>query len=180
MYTLSTNSIKEAIHSWPPMRDAVSRLTDASARFPFSVRGLHGSLSAYFTAEYCERIQSLAFKESISGAVSFDSRSSDIVIVTPGENEAIDIRTDLTSIFPEAEIIDIPWWGMIPYRPVSRGAAVFGERAAALAKLAGAGREGFSQKPRIFIVSERVFLSPLPPPESVKRRVFFAVCASTR
>ncbi len=172
MYTLSTNSIKEAIHSWPPMRDAVSRLTDASARFPFSVRGLHGSLSAYFTAEYCERIQSLAFKESVSGAVSFDSRSSDIVIVTPGENEAIDIRTDLTSIFPEAEIIDIPWWGMIPYRPVSRGAAVFGERAAALAKLAGAGREGFSQKPRIFIVSERVFLSPLPPPESVKRRVF--------
>ena len=172
MYTLSTNSIKEAIHSWPPMRDAVSRLTDTSCRFPFSVRGLHGSLSAYFTAEYCERIQSSAFKESVSGAVSFDSRSSDIVIVTPGENEAIDIRTDLTSIFPEAEIIDIPWWGMIPYRPVSRGAAVFGERAAALAKLAGAGREGFSQKPRIFIVSERVFLSPLPPPESVKRRVF--------
>ncbi|WP_433277123.1 transcription-repair coupling factor [Treponema sp. SP13] len=154
------------------MRDAVFRLTDASCRFPFSVRGLHGSLSAYFTAEYCERIQSLAFKESVSGAVSFDSRSSDIVIVTPGENEAIDIRTDLTSIFPEAEIIDIPWWGMIPYRPVSRGAAVFGERAAALAKLSGAGREGFSQKPRIFIVSERVFLSPLPPPESVKRRVF--------
>ncbi|MGI5096147.1 transcription-repair coupling factor [Treponema socranskii] len=172
MYTLSTNSIKEAIHSWPPMRDAVSRLTDTSCRFPFSVRGLHGSLSAYFIAEYCERIKSLAFKESVSGGVSFDSRSSDIVIVTPGENEAIDIRTDLTSIFPEAEIIDIPWWGMIPYRPVSRGAAVFGERAAALAKLAGAGREGFSQKPRIFIVSERVFLSPLPPPESVKRRVF--------
>ena len=172
MYTLSTNSIKEAIHSWPPMRDAVSRLTASSSTFPFSIRGLHGSLSAYFTAEYCERIRSSAFKESVSGAVSFDSRSSDIVIVTPGENEAIDIRTDLTSIFPEAEIIDIPWWGMIPYRPVSRGAAVFGERAAALAKLAGAGREGLSQKPRIFIVSERVFLSPLPPPESVKRRVF--------
>lgn len=172
MYTLSTNSIKEAIHSWPPMRDAVSRLADASCRFPFSVRGLHGALSAYFTAEYSERIQSSAFKESVSGGVSFDSRSSDIVIVTPGENEAIDIRTDLTSIFPEAEIIDIPWWGMIPYRPVSRGAAVFGERAAALAKLSGEGREGFSQKPRIFIVSERVFLSPLPPPESVKRRSF--------
>ena len=172
MYSLSTNSIKEAIHSWPPMRDAVFRLTDASCRFPFSVTGLHGSLSAYFIAEYAERIQSLAFKESVSGTVSFDSRSSDIVIVTPGESEAIDIRTDLTSIFPEAEIIDIPWWGMIPYRPASRGAAVFGERAAALAKLSGAGREGFSQKPRIFIVSERVFLSPLPPPESVKRRVF--------
>ena len=154
------------------MRDAVSRLTDASSRFPLSVRGLHGSLSAYFTAEYCERIKSRAFKESVSGSLSFDSRSSDIVIVTPGENEALNIRTDLTSIFPEAEIIDIPWWGMIPYRPVSRGAAVFGERAAALAKLAGAGREGVSGKPRVFIVSERVFLSPLPPPETVKRRVF--------
>ena len=172
MDTLSTNSVKEAIHSWPLMHDALSRLASPSCPFPFSIRGLHGSLSAYFTAEYFERIKASAFKKSVSGAVSFDARSSDIVIVVPGEYEALNIRTDLTSVFPEAEIIDIPWWGMIPYRPAGRGAAVFGERAAALAKLAGAGRTPLSQKPRVFIVGERVFLSPLPPPESILGRAF--------
>ena len=170
MNTLSRNFVKDAIHSWRNMREALSRLHDDSCAFPVSVRGLHGALYSYFTNEYCSAHAVTSLQHA--GGVSVDSSVLDTVIVVPGEREAFDVRTDLSTSFPEAEVVFIPWWGAIPYRPAAKGAAVFGERAAALAKLAVKSRNALSKTPRIFIMTQRTFQSPLPPPEIIKSHTF--------
>jgi transcription-repair coupling factor (superfamily II helicase) len=183
MNTLSANSIKAFIRSWSEMRNGVASLTDSSCTFPVTIRGLQGAMYSYFTAEYSQQAAQRAFssaqyatgKKSLKTEVpSFDSHSYDTVIVIPGEHESDSLAADLTTIYPEAETVVIPWWGMIPYRPVAKGAAVFGERAAALAKLAVTDLDAapLKKKPRIFILTQRVFQSPLPPPEQIRRHTF--------
>jgi transcription-repair coupling factor (superfamily II helicase) len=174
MNTLSANSINEIIHSWPEMKSSLAVLADESCTFPVTVRGLQGAMYSYFTAEYCTQTALRAFGtvQYRNGAV-FDPHASDTVIVVPGEHDADSLASDLQTVFPEAETVIIPWWGMVPYRPAARGAAVFGERAAALAKLAVSDTAApMKKKSRIFIVTLRVFQSPLPPPEHIRAHTF--------
>ncbi|HAH62251.1 MAG TPA: transcription-repair coupling factor [Treponema sp.] len=182
MNTLSANSIKVLIRSWPEMRNGIAALSDDSCGFPATVRGLQGAMYSYFTAEYCRQAAQRAFlsfqyttgkKRPQAEIRTFDSHSYDTVIVVPGEHESDSLAADLATVFPEAETVVLPWWGMIPYRPAAKGAAVFGERAAALAKLAVSDISApLRKRPRIFILTQRVFQSPLPPPGHLRSHTF--------
>jgi len=81
------------------------------------------------------------------------------LLVTPTEKEATDLAADLATA--GLSVGHFPWWGTMPYRDMPPGAAIFGERAAALGKLAS-GAEG------VTVVAERAFLTPLPPPVYLK------------
>ena len=90
-----------------------------------------------------------------------------ILAVVPTETEAAILARDLeTALDPlgrgNAPAAVFPWWGAMPYRDMPPLSAVFGERMGVLAALA-AGKDG------IVIVPERAFLTPLPPPDYVKR-----------
>ena len=143
-------SFQNALRSWQGLLAAMRHLCADSADFPAEVEGLSGSLSGFFTAELARcRMRS--------------RMERDMLVVVPTEREAADLRGDIESYAPETEVLVMPWWGTVPYRAVARGSIVFGRRAGFLSgllekKASGAG-------PRVFIATQRAFMSPLPPPE---------------
>ncbi|MDR1949684.1 MAG: transcription-repair coupling factor, partial [Spirochaetaceae bacterium] len=83
-----------------------------------------------------------------------------LLAVTPTDREAEELASDLETLGVESDIF--PWWGAMPYREMAPLSAVFGERTRVLASLAGGGRG-------VVIAPERAFLTPLPPPEYIRR-----------
>lgn len=119
-------------------------------RFPYHVYGLSGGIGAFFLAEYVRRF------------------SSHLCIVVPTEKEIEDLRSDLESSHLKAKVL--PWWGNIAYRPVQRSAPVFAERAQILAELC-ADTDTLStcaEAYTVTVMTERAFLTPVPPPEYLK------------
>ena len=110
-------------------------------RFPLELEGAEGAFSALLTAEL------------------FRSAPGPFLVVAPTEKEAAELATDLENA--GAPVTVLPWWGTMPYRDMAPGAAVFGERTAALSALSrGSGG--------IVVTAERAFLTPVPPPEYLK------------
>ena len=60
-----------------------------------------------------------------------------------------------------------PWWGLLPYASASPLPAVFGERAGVLAELVTA-----PEQIDILVTSIRALLTPVPPPDYLRERVF--------
>ncbi len=145
MNTLSANSIPELLRSWPEFRSLTAALADG--RPPSAdVEGAQGCLYGYIISEYCalssaRRAQAARYAAAGCRAgggqdAGLPPPASDLVIVVPGEREAAALQTDLRTVFSGADILTLPWWGSVPYRPVASGSVVFGQRAGALAKLA--------------------------------------------
>ena len=59
-----------------------------------------------------------------------------------------------------------------PYRPAARGSVVFGQRAGFLSKLLEQETFTTNLNPRIFIITQRSFMSPLPPPDYTSKFAF--------
>ncbi len=79
----------------------------------------------------------------------------------------------MNTIFPEAQVFVFPSWGTVPYRPVAKGSIVFGKRAGVLSSLlSNEEKITFQTKPRIFIFTQRSFMSPLPSPSYLKNLSF--------
>jgi transcription-repair coupling factor (superfamily II helicase) len=135
---MSCEILKTAIHRWPAMTGVLSRLKEGA--WPYEIEGVQGGLHGFFLAEYLE------------------SDSGRLVIVVPTEKEIESLAADLDVAGAEYDIL--PWWGTMAYRPVARGAVVFGERAARLAELCSPVRSK-----RVLVMTERAFLTPVPPPE---------------
>jgi transcription-repair coupling factor (superfamily II helicase) len=98
----------------------------------------------------------------------FTAMRQTLVVAAPSEREASDLAGDIEALRAArkdgsgaAKVVMFPAWGTMPYRELSVGAAVFGERAAALAALAG-------DEPVILLTAERAFLTPVPPPDYFK------------
>jgi transcription-repair coupling factor (superfamily II helicase) len=132
------------------MSGVLSRLKENS--WPYEIEGVQGGLHGFFLFEYIK------------------SDSVPLVIVVPTEKEIESLIEDLDLTGLEAEIL--PWWGTMAYRPVPQGAAVFGQRSACLAKLVHyasipTGRYTSSNK-RVLVMTQRAFLTPVPPPEYVR------------
>lgn len=123
MHTLPHTDLKNAIHSWPKMKEVINTLTDSFCPFPREIEGLKGGLSGFFIAEYLSR------------------SPRDMVIIVPNEKDAQELTLDIQGALetPDgscyADILQLPWWGMVPYRPVAKGSLVFGERASVFRKL---------------------------------------------
>lgn len=184
MNTLLPNSLLDKIRHWPQMIDALNALSQKKS--PYDIEGLNSGLYAFFIREFlsnrkAQQLHYLQYKDTgrYSQAINTaaNSADTDVIIIVPSEKEAQEIESDLRTILSEIEIHFFPWWGIVPYRPVPKGALVFGERAAVLAKLAYQERIlSSSLKPRVFIITQRAILTPVPPPDYIRSLLFSVKC----
>ena len=174
----SLTSIDEILHNHSEIRDTSAAFFDENTNFPLNIEGLHGSLFTYFTAEVCrsnhlKALQAEQYSNSSKKTPRYKIYSSDLIIVVPTETDARDIAEDFSAIFGDAEVHVFPDWGTVPYRPAARGSVTFGKRAGVLSKLLSKKQTiTFNEKPRIFIFTQRAFMSPLPEPEYLKSLSF--------
>ncbi|MDR2403369.1 MAG: transcription-repair coupling factor [Spirochaetaceae bacterium] len=110
--------------------------------FPLELEGSEGAFTAVLTG--------MLFR-------SFPGR---FLVVTPTDREAEELISDLRTLGVEADLF--PWWGTMPYREMAPLSTVFGERTRVLASLVREDRG-------IVVASERAYLTPLPPPEYIRR-----------
>jgi transcription-repair coupling factor (superfamily II helicase) len=96
-------------------------------------------------------------------AALYQSSGGVFAVVVPTDREAEDMAADLAAVGQAASVF--PWWGTMPYREMAPLSAVFGERSRILSALVR-GKQG------IYIIPERAFLTPLPPPDYVKSLLF--------
>ncbi len=122
------------------MSGALSRLNDGV--WPYEIEGVQGGLHGFFLAEYVR------------------AHSGPLLIVVPTEKEIESLAADLD--LAGVDFRTIPWWGTLAYRPVPTGSPVFGERAARLAELCALSN---ASAPTIFVMTQRAFLTPVPPPD---------------
>jgi len=155
--------------------------------FPAEIEGISGTLSSFFTAHFVDFVRnrvlsSLQYnatgrfsqEQQKEGTSSLSASSLDFVFIVPTEKEALDLKQDFDTAFSDSvEIYTLPWWGLVPYRTVAKGSAIFGQRSGVLARLAYQGRSlSASTRPRIFIVTQRSLQTPLPSPEYIRSLVF--------
>jgi len=174
----SLTSIDEILHNHSEIRDTSAAFFDENTSFPLNIEGLHGSLFAYFAAEVCrsnhlKAVQADQYSNSSKKTPQYKIFSSDLVIIVPTEVDARDIAEDFSAVFSDAEVHIFPDWGTVPYRPAARGSVTFGKRAGVLSKLLSKKQTiTFNEKPRIFIFTQRAFMSPLPEPEYLRSLSF--------
>ena len=119
-----------------PLRTALAAVTSCAARMesvqellrahadgdlPVAVQGPQGSFLSVMTA----------LLDDASG----DGPGGSILVVTPTEQEADLVAEDLR-LFTGRPVIELPWWGTLPYARQAPLPAVFGRRADALVRLA--------------------------------------------
>ncbi len=164
------SSINKFLHNWQDFSDAVNKITDDNSEFPIEIEGIQGCLFSYFLSELSSNarvktLQSIQYSNTSKKSGSYQTFSQDMVIVVPGEYELNNIISDINALFPDAQVFAFPGWGVIPYRPAARGSVVFGQRAGFLAKLLERTTFTSNAAPRIFLLTQRSFISPLPPPD---------------
>ncbi len=145
------NSLDYIIHSWKKIEGTLNELCSNDSVFPREIEGLQGGMHSFFVKEYVEQTK------------------KPLVIVVGDEKDAKNLLIDLQSIFEDgdngytANIYQLPWWGIVPYRACAKGARVFGERAGVLAKLSQVcHQDEKNAKPSIFIITQRAALTPVP------------------
>ena len=163
------NIVINKLKQWQDLRGVLAGL-EPEENFPAQIEGLSGSLASFFTALYLEsaRAKKILSERYASGAS--EAGRLDLLIVAASERDALEIREDLQSAADGAQVFFLPSWGTLPYRPAPRGGAVFGERAAFLSRLLFRDQSPLNDETRIFIATMRDFLSPLPDPQSLKKR----------
>ena len=166
--TLSSNSVSSQLLSWKEFHDSAVAATD-DIHSPIEVTGLKGSLTGFYVQQIIDRIQVNHIHQVQYSATKSSAQeaavSDKMIIVVPTQKEADECQTDLETICnSEIEIQQLPWWGMIPYRPAAKGSAVFGERAGVLAKLA-THRPTNKFKLHVYVITERSLVTPVPPPQ---------------
>lgn len=157
MNTLSTNSISKALHEFKDFRKAIESLENLEEKSSLDITGLKGALQGYFIRDY---LFSLNEKSP--------EKVSKLLVVVPAEREALSLKGDLETVFPEAEVNILPGWGTLIYSPVTPNSLIFGKRAGVFSRMADTDSSKKSFHPEIFIVSLRVFLTPTPSPEYIK------------
>ena len=145
---MGIETLSNEIRRWSGMTGVFRRLEEN--RWPCEIEGLQGGLHAFFLSEFARNEPGL------------------LVLVVPTEKDVEILHSDLE--LGGLDSIVFPWWGSIAYRPVAPGAAVFGERAAALARLCprasgGTKDPGIARGTRVLVMTERALLTPVPPPD---------------
>ncbi len=171
--SLSTNSLIPIISSWQSFSTEISKISSAetaSEIFPSSIHGLNGSLPAFFLADYLKKrhfntIHLMQYEQKMV------QHQEDFILVVGTQKEADECETDLLTVLGDtAEILKLPWWGTVPYRPTTKGSILFGMRAGVLSKLAI--KNPLSARPRIFIIPQRALLNPVPPASYIRKQAF--------
>lgn len=174
----SLTTINEILHKWPEIKDSTASLFESETKFPVHISGIQGSLFTFYTSEICQQnhfkaISAQQYSASSRSAPEYALYSSDLFIVTPTDQDAQDIYNDFSTIYPEAEVYMFPSWGTVPYRTAPRGSITFGKRAGVLSKiLSKKNTINFKDRPRVFIITQRNFISKLPNPDYLKTLSF--------
>ncbi|MGI5172040.1 transcription-repair coupling factor [Treponema sp. OMZ 840] len=168
------NSLYHIIHSSKNIQGIIQNFQKEDV-YPCQIEGAQKGLYAFFLAEFlnADRIKPHNAADAFTGVQT-------VFLIVPEEKEAKDLLTDLQSVFSDkdgnalADIYSLPWWGTLPYRAVAKGARVFGERASVLAKMLMAKRESgqSSVRPSIFVMTQRAFLTPVPPAAYTESLIF--------
>ncbi len=114
-------------------------------QYPFDVYGMHGSFFAYLVSRVAQHSQ------------------QPVLIVVPTEQEVEQLSNDLFLFGADPQVF--PWWEAAPYRPVPENSAVHGRRMQVLARL-------LSGERTLVVTSLRAFLTPVPPPDYIRDKVF--------
>ena len=131
-----------------------------------SIHGLRGSSFSFFLDFFSKRQRLMEISRS-QYAGKKSENPVDMMVVVQSQKDAEELESDLTTVFDDmAEIHIFPWWENVVYRNASRGSASFGGRTGFLSRLCFANTSG---KQRIFIVPQRSFQTPVPPPDYVKK-----------
>ena len=159
-------SLFPLLKSYEPFYSAVLKTADGECTFPADVFGLKGSLPSFFISQYIERrIADRIHEEQYD--IRHDIFQEDFIIIVSSQKDADECESDFNTLFNgDAVVYKLPWWGTLPYRPVAKGSAVFGQRASVLSKLVC--KNPKSEKTRIFIIPQRALLSPVPSPSYIK------------
>lgn len=174
----SLTSINDLLHNWNDFKSAAASIVSPDAKFPLNIQGVQGSLFTFFTDEICKAahfktLQSSQYSASSKKTPEYTCFSSDFMIVVPTEAEALDIYNDFKTVFDKSDVFIFPTWGTVPYRPAARGSITFGKRAGVLSQLLTSNENiSFQEHSRIFIFTQRSFMSPLPPPDYLKKHIF--------
>lgn len=188
MKSLSTNFIQNALHSYSEFSNSCQILLNSETKFPVNVQGLQGSLSTYYLNEFLNQLYSKKLVNSNYKLAGYSSKSfqnqdnyenlsknSNILLVVPSEREALALKVNILTVFENVEVNILPDWGTVFYKSASVGSVIFGERSGVLAEMA-VNSSNFENllksKQKIFIVTEKVFLSPLPNPEFIRKNTF--------
>ena len=173
MNTLSTNFIQKILSSYKEFSSSLEVLLKNSTVFPINITGMQGSLTSFFLAEFINRSY-LKFRNfqnlresgySVKSKKQFSedlSKISDIIIIVPSEREAESLKINFSTICEDITVNIFPEWGSVFYKSIPSGSVVFGKRAGFLSKLASR-KNAKIDKPEIFILTQRVFQTPLPP-----------------
>ncbi|MDR3248867.1 MAG: transcription-repair coupling factor, partial [Treponema sp.] len=153
MNTLSLPAFLRGILSSKAVSECVSAFK--TGKFPLEIRGSEGAF----------------------GAILLDILpGGPFAAVVPTELAANELALDLQTLGLHAAVF--PWWGTMPYKEMAPMSGVFGERTEILCALAqargakmdvarGATPDALPPK-SVYIIPERAFLTPLPPPEYIK------------
>jgi transcription-repair coupling factor (superfamily II helicase) len=169
----SLTSIEEILKKWDGLKNCLN-LISSSRDYPLDIEGVQGSFFSFLVKEICKTshfksLQASQYQNSSKSAPAYEFISSDMLLVLPSEKDAIEISQDLQTICPDYEIYTFPGTGTVPYRPMAKGSVVFGQRAGVLSNLIYSKQQiTFNSKARIFIFTQRSFLSFLPPPSYLK------------
>nr|MCR5046681.1 DEAD/DEAH box helicase [Treponema sp.] len=165
------NIVTNKLKKWQALNGVLQSLSSEES-FPAQIEGLDGSLASFFVRAYLDSCKARKIQAAQYSMSSKNAGSLDLLLLAASERDALEIRQDLESLCDGFELYYFPSWGTVPYRAASKGSAVFGERAAFLSRLLLRDNSPLSANPRIFVASLRDFLSPLPDPESLKKRSF--------
>ncbi|MBR4629534.1 MAG: transcription-repair coupling factor [Treponema sp.] len=150
------------------------------------LEGFRGASASFFVANVIEFIRNRAIgalqynatgrysQSQQKPGVPSDASSLDFVIVASHERGLREIRTDLeTALEDNVEIYNFPEWTSASYRAIAKGSAIFGKRAGVLSEMISSARKvSVSVKPRIFLMSQRSLLAPVPDPNFLKEKIF--------
>ena len=159
------------LQKWQELRAVLSRLgQDGAKAFPAQIEGLDGALASFFVRAFLDEQKAKKIQAAQYGTDAQSAGSLDILAVAASERDALELREDLQSVAPDAEIYCLSNWGTLPYRAAPKGGAVFGERAAFLSKLLYRDNSPLNVTPRVFVVCLRDLLSPFCDPEKLRKR----------
>ncbi|MBR4600115.1 MAG: hypothetical protein IKO39_08710, partial [Treponema sp.] len=185
MKSLLSNFLLSVTNGWQDFFSDVKSLASGQY-FPAEIEGVSGTSASFLAAHYIESVRARilsSLQYNATGRFSqaqqkdgalLSASSLDFVMVVPTDKEALDLSQDFETAFSDSvEIYSLPWWGLVPYRSVAVGSAVFGQRSGVLSRLAYQARSlNATTKPRIFIVTQRSLQTPLPSPEYIRSLVF--------
>lgn len=122
-----------------------------------AIEGLEGALKGFFIAKLAKKMLE-------------NGKNKDIFAVVPTSKDADELALDIHTYDKEIQVYIMPTWGVMPYQSMGKRSIIFGQRAGVLCTMLE--HSNTENKLRIFIITQRNFMSMLPSPSYEKSLSF--------